>query len=135
MTKRLETIEAMMNGLRHLSHEDLLIFAASVAVDRMNRTIPEGYTLQTYAEKMLLKGTELGKEYQARVNAEKKLANDPKQAAKRYVHDCWENWQLNSTRFKSKADFARNMLNHKQCECLQDTKTIEGWCRAWKKKH
>jgi hypothetical protein len=71
-SEKAEKYEEMMTGLRRLSHDDLLIFAACVAVERLDKAVPEGYTLQTYAERMILKGTELGKTYYASKAAKNK---------------------------------------------------------------
>jgi hypothetical protein len=69
----------------------------------------------------------------ARHAAITRLANDPKQKAKQYVFSCWQVWQEEPERYKSKADFAKNMLKQGQCEILESQKKIEDWCRAWEK--
>jgi hypothetical protein len=61
--------------------------------------------------------------------ARKKLAADPKQAAKVAVFDCWLSWQKDSSRYKSKAAFARDMLE--KFDNLESQPVIEGWCRRW----
>jgi hypothetical protein len=133
LNEDLERITAVMNGLRRLSHDDLLIFAACAVVERMDKAVPEGYTLQTYAKRMILKGTELGKISQAKNNAAKKLANDPKQKEKNFVHECWQEWQRKPLQYSSKAAFARDMIE--KCEHLESHKRIEDWCREWQEKH
>lgn len=62
-----------------------------------------------------------------------KLANDPKQNAKQYVFSCWQVWQEEPERYKSKADFAKKMLKQEQCKSLTSQKKIEDWCRGWEK--
>lgn len=62
---------------------------------------------------------------------EKKLQNDPKQAEKAFVKDCWLEWQRNADRYNGKAAFARDMLS--KCENLISQKKIEDWCRRWEK--
>lgn len=69
----------------------------------------------------------------ARAGVAAKLARDPKQAAKATVKECWEAWQEEPDRYKSKAAFARDMLN--KFEHLESQPVIEGWCRAWERKH
>ncbi|MEX2524305.1 MAG: hypothetical protein WD750_05050 [Gammaproteobacteria bacterium] len=61
--------------------------------------------------------------------AEARLKHDPKQKEKAFVKDCWLEWQKKPTRYKSKASFARDMLN--KCEHLISQRKIEDWCREW----
>jgi|SRR3569833_1965126 len=58
-----------------------------------------------------------------------KLKQDPKQGEKNFVKECWQQWQINPESYKSKAAFARDMLD--KCEHLKSTKKIEDWCRQW----
>lgn len=64
-----------------------------------------------------------------------KLANDPKQTAKKYVKDCWLVWQEEPERYKGKTDFARKMLKQEQCNSLKSQVKITNWCREWEKSH
>lgn len=57
---------------------------------------------------------------------------DPKQQEKAFVFECWGAWQTNPKQYKSKAEFARAMLD--KCEHLTSQKKIEDWCREWEKK-
>lgn len=63
-----------------------------------------------------------------------RIANDPKQLAKQYIFNCWEVWQEEPEKYKSKADFAKMMLKLEQCKCLVSQKKIEDWCRDFEKK-
>lgn len=63
--------------------------------------------------------------------ANKKLENDPKQAAKKLVKECWELWQENPKNYRSIMAFAVDMLG--KFEHLKSPKKIEDWCREWKK--
>lgn len=65
----------------------------------------------------------------ARNSVRIKLANDPKQAEKDFVKDCWDAWQKSPGAYKSKAAFARDMLD--KCAALTSNKVIEDWCRGW----
>ncbi|MBC7501454.1 MAG: hypothetical protein H7315_13290 [Herminiimonas sp.] len=56
-------------------------------------------------------------------------AVDPKQRDKKFVFECWTDWQVKPEQYKGKADFARSMVD--KCEHLESTKVIEDWCRAW----
>lgn len=58
----------------------------------------------------------------------KKIA---KQKAKEFVYDCWKGWRAKPSSYKSKAEFARDMLD--KCEELRSQKKIEDWCRLWEK--
>ncbi|MBR8214702.1 hypothetical protein [Burkholderia vietnamiensis] len=56
-------------------------------------------------------------------------AKDPKQKDKRFVRECWEQWQQYPKDYKNKSDFARGMLD--KCEHLKSEKVITDWCREW----
>lgn len=58
---------------------------------------------------------------------------DPKSKDKAFVKDCWLEWKTNPDRYKSKASFAKDMLD--KCEYLTNTKVIEDWCREWDKEN
>jgi hypothetical protein len=64
-----------------------------------------------------------------------KLAKDPKQTAKQFVKDCWLTWQEEPERYKSKAAFAKDMLQQDQCKSLTSQVKITDWCREWEKSH
>ncbi|GEM_PF-6412298 len=59
-----------------------------------------------------------------------KLNNDPRQADKRFVRECWDEWQLEPERYESQAAFARDMMA--KCVHLTSVAVVERWCRAWK---
>lgn len=54
---------------------------------------------------------------------------DPKQVDKQFVFHCYEEWRANPSRYKSKARFARDMLD--KCAHLESQKKIEDWVRLW----
>ena len=58
-----------------------------------------------------------------------KLANDPKQKDKATVRECWDDWQKQPTRYRSKAAFARDM--REKFPRLESQPVIERWCREW----
>jgi hypothetical protein len=60
-----------------------------------------------------------------------KIAADPKQKEKAFIFQRWQEWQREPKRYKSKAAFARDMLD--KCEHLTSQKKIEDWCREWEK--
>lgn len=67
----------------------------------------------------------------ARRSAEMRRKIDPRTSEKEFVHDCWRRWRLNPDAYRSKAEFARDMLE--KCEHLKSQKKIEDWCREWEK--
>ena len=127
------------NETELLSSNDFLIahmYAAylSASRSRMGTKIP----LHELVEWAALYGFLCGKlEYKIELNkmhlsgVKAKLANDPKQADKLFVKECWDEWQTKPHSYKSQAKFARAMLD--KCEHLENQVSIENWCREWKK--
>lgn len=60
-------------------------------------------------------------------------AKDPKQQEKAFIRECWEDWKNNPGNYRSKAAFARDMLN--KCQHIVSQKKIEDWCREWERKN
>lgn len=65
-----------------------------------------------------------------------RLKNDPKQAAKQKVKECWDAWQSKPNQYKSKSAFARDMLDKFPHEeggevGLESQRVIERWCKEW----
>jgi hypothetical protein len=58
-----------------------------------------------------------------------RVRNDPRQAEKQFIKECWNEWRLDGSRYASKAAFARDMLA--KCTHLQNAKKIEDWTRLW----
>ena len=67
--------------------------------------------------------------------AKAKLSNDKdgKQESKKFVEECWLEWQKKPDSYSGQAEFARDMLS--KCENLKSQPAIENWCREWKKKN
>lgn len=65
----------------------------------------------------------------AKFRGKKRHAEDPKQAAKQQVRECWELWQKEPARYKSKSAFARDMLA--KFDDLESQRVIERWCKEW----
>lgn len=63
--------------------------------------------------------------------AELRLRNDPRQSEKRFIKECWQAWQKKPDQYKSKASFARGMID--KCEHLTSHEKIKQWCREWEK--
>lgn len=73
--------------------------------------------------KILLESIEASK------NARIRWVGDPVSIAKGEVKKCWELWQSELSRYKSKAAFARDMLD--KYEELTSQRVIERWCKEW----
>ncbi len=67
----------------------------------------------------------------AKAGARGKLANDPKQADKAIVKECWRKWQNEPSNYDGKEAFARDM--REKFPNLDSTTVITRWCRAWDK--
>lgn len=67
----------------------------------------------------------------AKFAVQSKLAADPKQIEKKFVYQCWQDWQKKPDSYNGKAAFARDMLA--KYESLKSQPVIEGWCRDWEK--
>ena len=65
----------------------------------------------------------------AKQGALEKLSKDPKQHEKLFVKECWEKWKKEPLSYKSKTEFANDMLD--KCEHLKSQKRITDWCREW----
>jgi hypothetical protein len=85
-------IEEKMNELKIFDHRTLLIYAAAQSIELQDRglnlNLADGFDLNNFAAKMLIKGADLGKTYQAIKNAEKRHAEtyDLKKQAIDYWH-------------------------------------------------
>ncbi|EIN02289.1 hypothetical protein WQE_04852 [Paraburkholderia hospita] len=103
--------------------------AAAVAYGMDAANIAEEYRrdLQSDPDRLVQKARVM----LGRAGAQGKLAKDPKQVEKKFVRDCWQGWQEDPSRYKSKAAFARDMME--KCAHLTSTKQIEDWCRDWEK--
>lgn len=78
---------------------------------------------------MITEDYEQKKSFAARRAAKERLKRDPKQREKKFVLDCWVEWQAKPSNYLSKAEFARDMLQ--KCTYLKSNKKIEDWCREW----
>jgi hypothetical protein len=58
-------------------------------------------------------------------------AQDPKQAAKAVVKECWQAWQSRPESYRTTAAFARAMLD-KFPDVLESQPVVERWVRTWK---
>jgi hypothetical protein len=75
---------------------------------------------------------DMAKSEQASAGAKAKRDNDPRQKEKQLVFQCWQKWQSKPSNYKTKAAFAKDMLD--KSEHLTSQKKIEDWCREWERK-
>lgn len=81
-------------------------------------------TAQTFTEAMARSSI-------AQEGAARKLANDPKQAAKAEAFKLWQQWQQGKTRHSSGAAFARNFVESHPA--ITSTKVVERWVTDWQR--
>jgi hypothetical protein len=67
----------------------------------------------------------------AKYNGQLAHVDSPKQQDKAFVKECWLEWHKYPSRYVSKAEFARDMLE--KCEHLVSQDKISRWCKAWEK--
>ena len=82
-------------------------------------------TAQTFTEAMARSSI-------AQEGAARKLANDPKQAAKAEAFKLWQQWQQGKTRHSSGAAFARHVIE--SYPAIISTKVVERWVTDWQRK-
>nr|MBL8410212.1 hypothetical protein [Dechloromonas sp.] len=63
--------------------------------------------------------------------AMEKLKRDPKQRAKIFVKECWNEWQIKPSNYKNKSAFAKDMLS--KFDELDSQTVITRWCSQWEK--
>jgi len=119
----------------NIDHEDIL---ANLNMSLRDHACREKNAMQSVLiaakegmEKALLAGSSLQKQSQARRGAKAKLANDPKQAAKSIVKECWGEWQRKPSSYKGKSAFAKDMMT--KFEALDNQAVITRWCGQWEK--
>lgn len=102
--------------------------AISLAIDAAN-SLANATAITSGSEKL-----QKARQDMAYQGAIARLARDPRQREKKFVYECWLDWQKQPDkckRYKGKAAFARDMLS--KCEHLASQKKIEDWCRNWEK--
>ena len=120
--KLLSSSEALQDAQK-ISQDTLSVIRELESVCNSTRHFTEGQ----------LVGRDAQKKNQAKKGAKAKLANDPKQVDKAFVFERWNDWQEKSGNYKSKAAFARDMLD--KINHIKSQKKIEDWCRKWEKQN
>lgn len=109
----------MLNESPEISNESFL----SMHDETMNLVV---YAREAIALAVAWKGSATSA---ARKKAIAKHMKDPRTLDKAFVKECWQCWRESPSKYRSKAAFARDMLD--KVEHLESTKKIEDWCRKW----
>ena len=113
-----EIDNAILFNSQFKTKDELLVFITIFLSKSPNQTI---------------KAMEIQKIITASKGGHARAANDPKHKDKEFVFKCWQAWQNKPENYKSKAAFARDMLE--KLSNLVSQKIIEDWCRDWGKAH
>lgn len=84
-------------------------------------------SIENYIEELRVKKSERAAEY-----AKIRHQEDPKQAEKTFIFDCWNDWKAGKSVYKNQTAFAKDMLT--KVEHLESQKVIETWCTEWNKR-
>ena len=84
------------------------------------------YMNETYGVKL---GKQLGRTEQASAAGKSRWDQSLGAQDKAHVQTLWNAWQSSLSKYRGNAEFARNAI--KECAVIEDTKTIERWCREW----
>jgi len=122
--------QALLDG--QLSYEQLINLAASAMEIVLSAQAAINRNSENY-EQALQQAFQSFKTKRAKNAAAAMLKKSLTQTEKRFVLECWQDWQSGKLQYESKAAFARDMLE--KCENLTNQNVIEGWCRMWEKNH
>lgn len=78
------------------------------------------------------------KSKEATSRAAARYANDPKQVAKRFVKECWQEWRTNATRYNSQSAFANDVLQKVETDqegnpIISFDTIVKKWIPEWTK--
>ena len=117
---------------------DILLRATAAAIESMEmvcaaerKLVQERLPANTadHVRRLESEAQDVARRTMAESGARSRWANSPKTAAKQQVKECWEMWNRDPGRYRSKKEFAFDMLS-KYPE-LENPETIQRWCRAW----
>lgn len=117
---------------------DILLRATAAAIESMEmvctaerRLVQEKLPANTadHVRRLESEAQDVARRTMAESGARSRWANSPKTAAKQQVKECWEMWNRDPGRYRSKKEFAFDMLS-KYPE-LENSETIQRWCRTW----
>jgi hypothetical protein len=89
-------------------------------------SLKAGEALENYSDTKRQTFSDWGRRARA-----KSLEVDPRQKEKLFIRDCWSEWQKQPSNYRSKAAFAKDVIE--KCQFLVSTKVVENWCREWSK--
>ena len=117
---------------------DTLLRATAAAIESMEmvcaaerRLVQEKLPADTadHVRRLETEAQDIARRSMAKSGAESRWAKSPKTAAKQQIKECWEMWYRDPGRYRSKKEFAFDMLS-KYPE-LENPETIQRWCRIW----
>lgn len=117
---------------------DILLRATAAAIESMEmvcaaerKLVQERLPANTadHVRRLESEAQDVARRTMAESGARSRWANSPKTAAKQQVKECWEMWNRDPGRYRSKKEFAFDMLS-KYPE-LENSETIQRWCRTW----
>ena len=114
--------------LQRRNAEEFIRYVESNAFD-IEKEVFDKYVNRHSIEFIIDYAVTHSRQIKARRAALKKLGNDPKQADKAQVRECWELWQKEPKRYRWKTTFARDMME--KYPSLESTDVIARWCREW----
>jgi hypothetical protein len=109
------------------------LFLREIDIARNAIAFVDGHYLGRVEQFIALTEVDLKRKELLILAARKRHENDPKQAEKKFIYECWKAWQVKPEQYKSKAAFARAMLE--KCEHLESSKKIEDWARDWEREN
>lgn len=137
--EKIFTIDALVSKYRPRElPADTLLRATAAAIESMEmvcaaerRLVQEKLPADTadHVRKLESEAQEGARRSMAESGARSRWANSPKTVAKHQVKECWEMWHRDPGRYRSKKEFAFDMLS-KYPE-LENPETIQRWCRTW----
>jgi hypothetical protein len=89
------------------------------------------HLIEWYKKNLYGKAGPLSASDAARRGGHARRDRDPRTLELLQVNECWNEWQASPSRYKSKSDFARDMLD--KYTHLISEKTITDLCRKWEK--
>lgn len=131
-----ERIAIQVKHLAHNTYEELLFqLAMSILTKEM---VAYGGMPPPNEHELIDMGADQQIKFQATENAKKKHANDPKQAEKKFVRECWDEWQKSPEQYKNNTKFATAMIDkfrpdnpEEESKHLSSVKVITEWCAEW----
>jgi aryl carrier-like protein len=118
----------------NLSYDELIEKAALIGAETVLLLDEQKNKIESGLDNLMIETIVWQKKLRASDSAKAMHANDPKQAEKKFIKECWLDWKnKDPKRYRSNTAFADDMLT--KCEHLTSHKKITEWCAAWAKEH